>query len=191
MSDPNFGNFVTDEDADRDAVHVAVVPLITAVWLTPGTHVGRNKDGFLTDKTNEKLGIVDPFLSPATLRIPPGTRVWLFLYPKTVTGMRHHWKHPAFPDPVPVIAEPPAPSLDPIFKEVADIVGVSVDRLLSDADEHAADGDYIYKGMDEDYKNVPARKWDQFWVAWSELRRRRIPDDGYGGRASNFYSCSC
>ena len=65
--------------------------------LLPGDRVIIN--GFLqAEKTDEDdedfIGIVDPFLPYQ--RIYPGTKFYLCLKPNSVTGMRHHWKHPLF-----------------------------------------------------------------------------------------------
>jgi hypothetical protein len=77
----------------RDAVHVAVVPLRARRALSPGDRV--DADGDLATAGRPAVGIVDPFL---TGPVEPGREYWLCLFPRTVTGMRHAWKHPAFPD---------------------------------------------------------------------------------------------
>ncbi len=79
MTGPEFGKLVTDADAKRDAVHVAVIPMTAVRRMMPG----------------EKMinGVVDPFLSEP---VQVGQRFWLFIYPGTVTGIRHAWQHPAF-----------------------------------------------------------------------------------------------
>lgn len=73
----------------RDAIHLAVVPVIAPIRLEPGEHVG--PDGYC----NDPMGIVDPFLPRPVF---PGERFWLVIYPRQITSLRHVWEHPAFPN---------------------------------------------------------------------------------------------
>jgi hypothetical protein len=104
MRDPRTPNLgaTPGEDARRDAVHVAVAPMVAAERLLPGQHVGLLEDG-RAGVAEELIGIVDPFLTEA---VRPGQRFWLFLYPETITSLRHVWTHPAFTVKVP--AQPKA-----------------------------------------------------------------------------------
>jgi hypothetical protein len=97
---PNLGA-APGEDARRDAVHIAVAPMVAAARLLPGQHVGLLDDGrvYANDKP---IGIVDPFLTESVL---PGQRFWLFLYPGTITSLRHVWTHPAFTVKIPLKTE--------------------------------------------------------------------------------------
>lgn len=81
----------------RDAIHVPVVPVRSAEWLAPGCKVGLCEGR--VDRVESgvpPVGVVDPFLSDA---VPPETPFWLFLFPGTVTDVRHVWTHPAFARP--------------------------------------------------------------------------------------------
>lgn len=83
-------------DAKRDAIHVAVAPVIAAEFdLRAGDHVGfvDGSQEAVSLNARTKIGIVDPFL---TKLVKQGERFYLFLYPNTVTGLRHDWTHPAF-----------------------------------------------------------------------------------------------
>ena len=84
-------------DAERDAVHVAIVPAIANCNLTPGERVGIfHRDGNLIADTNyDYVGVVDPFLLH---KVFAGQTFYVCLFPNTVTDMRHHWTHPAFGD---------------------------------------------------------------------------------------------
>ena len=92
---PKLGRKIEDGERCRDAIHVAVAPVTAQVQLKPGEHVGLvdSDNSELVGPCDSNIGIVDPFLNSD---IEPGDRFWLFLYPNSVTGMRHVWKHPAF-----------------------------------------------------------------------------------------------
>ena len=84
----------------RDAVHFAVAPVIAKgflraaerVKLVPGT-----TDTVMAWNYDDEppVGIIDPFLD--CHYVTDGDRCWLFLFPSTITGLRHEWTHPAFP----------------------------------------------------------------------------------------------
>ncbi|HVK17304.1 MAG TPA: hypothetical protein VM533_10175 [Fimbriiglobus sp.] len=95
MNGPNLGSLIDDGDRRRDAVHIAVAPVTAAGTLAPGQHVGFVSEGNLetVGVSESPIGIVDPFLREP---VQKGERFWLFVYPNTITGLRHVWTHPAF-----------------------------------------------------------------------------------------------
>ena len=101
---PQLGQLIEDGDRRRDAIHIAVAPVTAAVRLAPGQHVGLVREGNLelVGPCDRPIGVVDPFL---TEPVEPGQRFWLFLYPGTITGLRHVWTHPAFTAAAAVIRE--------------------------------------------------------------------------------------
>lgn len=92
---PQLGQLVPDGERRRDAIHVALAPVMAAERLAPGQHVGLVEAGNveLAGPCSVNIGIVDPFL---TADVEPGQRFWLCLYPGTITGLRHVWTHPEF-----------------------------------------------------------------------------------------------
>lgn len=91
MHDVNVGSLPTPS-SKKDAIHIAVAPVKSSDRFLPGEHVGLNDKGEVAQVDNP-IGIIDPFLKKA---VEPGEPVWLWLYPKTVTNLRHDWSHPAF-----------------------------------------------------------------------------------------------
>lgn len=81
----------------RDAIHFAVAPVVAAERLSPGQHVGfvqSNQEVVGGSGSPASfIGIIDPFLDAPVRK---GERCWLFLYPHTITSIRHEWVHPAF-----------------------------------------------------------------------------------------------
>lgn len=88
----NIGK-ILGQDAARDAIHIAIAPVVASQTLTPGCHVGLDDEGKANCFVANKIGIVDPYLTES---VRGGQRFYLFLYPNTVTSLRHEWTHPAF-----------------------------------------------------------------------------------------------
>ena len=82
-------------EAFRDAIHIAIAPVVAVEKLAPGEDIGFVDGGTVNVGGNAevKLGIVDPFLKK---RIMAGDKFFMFLYPNTITSLRHDWLHPAF-----------------------------------------------------------------------------------------------
>lgn len=81
-----------DETAERDAIHLAVLPVVADNDLKPGEHIGLTKDGLATKYASNFIGIVDPFLKDL---VKKGERFWMVIYPREITSLRHVWTHPA------------------------------------------------------------------------------------------------
>lgn len=85
-----LGTLSLGEHEGRDAIHLAVEPVIAPCDLKPGQAV--NADG---TPAVRGVGIVDPFIIGT---VPKGAKFWLVVYPRQITSLRHVWSHPAFPD---------------------------------------------------------------------------------------------
>lgn len=94
-STPTLGKLIMGNQL-RDAVHIAIVPVVATQYLEPAQNIGfKYNDIIHVGEVDNPIGIVDPFLTEA---IRPGERFWMFLYPNTITSLRHDWTHPAFCD---------------------------------------------------------------------------------------------
>lgn len=136
MSDNVKVGELCSEFAERDAIHMAIAPVIAGENLEPGIDVGLNKDRKAVS-FGECIGIVDPFLRRNVKR---GERFYLFLYPGTITSLRHEWKHKSFCNNE---REESVVWLEDFAYEV----NKSFDELLKIGHKIAADG-YAYVGDD-------------------------------------------
>ncbi len=91
QSQPMLGQPPGENDR-RDAIHIAIAPVVAGGDLLPGQHVGLLPDGRF-GVVDQPIGIVDPFRTGTILE---GERFWLCLYPYTITSLRHVWTHPTF-----------------------------------------------------------------------------------------------
>lgn len=88
---------IIDENQKRDAIHLAVEPVVATTRLLPGQDIGIFPGGMAGPRPGQEVGIVDPFLDEP---VEPGQRFWLVVYPRMIHSLRHVWTHPAFADEV-------------------------------------------------------------------------------------------
>jgi hypothetical protein len=81
-----LGQLIADEPK-RDAVHIAVVPVMLAGRVYPGDHVGLDRYGRASNLAPTLIGVIDPFLKD--MQLCAGLRVWMFLYPGSINQLRH------------------------------------------------------------------------------------------------------
>lgn len=171
-----LGTIIPD-GGGRDAIHVAVVPTVATERLAPGQHVG--KDG----TTNNPVGIVDPFLPGPVFK---GERFWLLLYPRTITGLRHVWTHPAFGDDEPVSAMSEAEAW---LRNYAEEIDEGFGTLMAAADDWVECGEYFYGAETDGYygKFEGESTHPDFWKHYQAYRAKAVPED----RQQSFFTCSC
>lgn len=172
-----------DETAQRDAIHVALAPVVAAHILSPGEHVGFIDDDDRGRRVGrvggDKLGIVDPYL---TANVMPGQRFWLFLYPQTVTSLRHDWTHPAFTTAEPTTLEADSRTWIESFAAELD---QTYNRLMDAARTWIVTADYTYDNS-ERYKDVDYAKWPIFWKHYEIVTGTKVNDHD-----ATIFTCSC
>ncbi len=191
MSDVKIGQLITG-DAQRDAIHVAIAPVVAGETLLAGQHVridGAGKCYRCVEGTAAKecfhiktIGIVDPYL---TVRVLPGERFYLFLYPNTVTSLRHEWTHPAF-----------GPESEEAARERLQAFAVSLRRGQRDEER---DADWVISTLRDtlkgdsyvgDYDDQAAfnGQSDALWNDYEIVTGDRVPREK---REDVYFSCNC
>jgi len=173
MSGPQLGT-PPGPGEQRDAIHIAVAPVIAHKRLLPGERVGIAADG-KTSTSNDVIGIVDPFNPHGA---GEGSPFWLLLFPNTVYGMRHHWLHESFQSE----ASDDVTKARETVEMIAATCGKTFDEVMEAARLYAEHGDYEFDNS-ESYKDVD---WEPFWPAYKVLTGKDAPE--YGGAP---YTCSC
>lgn len=183
-----LGN-VIDEFQKRDAIHLAVEPVIASTDMDPGTHV-TVKDGFAYPvDQSQGVGIVDPFLAKM---IKKGQRFWLILYPRTIQSLRHVWSHPAFTDEPEVATQPPATPAAPDkdaaeawlrgFCKTSDCPDYEdLIEGLRDGRYDSYDDEYLIIRDSDAHGSIPDEFWDHVGTILGETQTSR----------PKYFSCSC
>lgn len=180
MSDVTLGQLIEGE-AQRDAFHIAVAPVVAAHAMIPGQHVGLLPDGRASAKSVDKtIGIVDPFLLEA---VGMGQRFWLCLYQKTVTGMRHEWTHPAFSTEQPTPTEREAEARK-VIEAFASRLRRSYDYVLDTLSTALTDGG-AHGGDDDDADSFNSNK-KELLLAASIILGKPLRD-----AEEVYFSCAC
>jgi len=179
MSETKLGQLLSGKN-ERDAVHVAIAPVIAGCKLKPGQHIGfTDKQNNVVGKTEDTIGIVDPFLD---FEITKGEQFYMVLYPNTVTGMKHHWEHPSF-------QENPK-SFSEVWMRNWAVQNISIDYSKDDDHELTEDEAYDYAiqcghdchvGPNESARDNINNEW---WTHWESIT-------GVPGQRDTYFSCGC
>lgn len=169
---------IIEASEERDAIHVAVVPVEAGETLPPGqrVYVADGKAWITREKSPASVGIVDPFLRSAVYE---GQRFWLLLPPGTITSLRHEWVHPAFVRD----DEERVRAAQEWIANWAGSYGEDYNEVIWRAKDYIHSGEYWIEGGRFEGEYVPAEFWEHFEIATGE----KVPDK----RRGSFFSCSC
>ncbi len=193
---------IIGESEKRDAIHLAVEPVVAGERLTPGQNVGRMKDGtFGATGVRKRLGVVDPFL-PGPIK--KGDRFWLIVYPRQITALHHVWEHPDFPNAdgsltseermarVRLMTEKLTNSGETWIKnefvpKVEDYGhALNYEDLLEGAKEYLETGNYVCLPNDIAYEFV-SENIAKFWENFTKVTGQTVPEE----KRQPFFNCAC
>lgn len=192
-----MGDILPEDAGGRDAVHVAVFSAVSQEHLFPGQSVGIVKEfgggDMEVSSTATPIGIVDPFLNHSVSRT---TRFWVFLFPRTITGLSHRWTHPSFgengdEEKELVYATPNAKAASEQwlrnFCNASDApsylsVLARAERVADGESGSDYDDDYLHFDGQEAHGPIPPEFWDHVSVV---LGQRIL------GPKARYFSCGC
>ncbi len=176
-----------DSYQQRDCIHIAVAPVFAVIRLAPGQDVGLVGENEVGPSENP-IGIIDPFLKQMIL---PRQRCWLFLYPGTVTAMRHEWKHPSF---AAVLAGEPAAANDSKtmsrkwLEEFAKTLGYDMDyeTMMNAAARVLTSDDRLVQDGSESWRDGFCGHEREFWRHYEIVTGQKVED-----HEQAIFCCSC
>mgnify|MGYP003476804670 FL=1 len=186
---PQLGKLIT-EPQHRDAIHIAVAPVTAGETLKPGQPIGfaTEGDAFTVVAGVHTIGIVDPFLPEKA--VYKGEQFYMFLYPNTITSLRHDWTHPAFEKEDELASFEPtfnklkgAPAEEKWVTDFAENMGSTYDEIMDGAEAYLQSGDYLVRGGTFEGYHIP----DEFWDKYEAIKRAKVAESERG----SFLSCRC
>ena len=192
-----MGAILPDDVSGRDAVHVAVISAVAGDELFPADDVGiasttQDGEGEPVARTDaaKLIGIVDPFLKSSA---KAGQRFWLFVYPRTITGLKHVWTHPDVASQL--SAAPVKPEYGPLdvqnsedwlqdyCRNTLDTSYVAFMRTMTDLRPNDLKHDTIC--LDNDIsgnRDIPDEMWHHIEV---------VSGRKFTGKRPSFFHCAC
>ncbi len=179
------------ENAKRDAIHIAVAPVVATERLSPGQRIGLvGHDNTQAKASATGQGIVDPFL-PAP--VFPGDRFWMWLVPNTITSLRHQWTHPDW-ESAATTSKAVSEAWLRDFCKTADcpdydtVIAAASGKSIPAIEDYGPvayenDGEYLFFRGRDAHAGIPP----EFWTHVEIVTGVKIPD---GKRATSF-ACSC
>lgn len=190
MSDTlNLGKLIDPKsNQQRDAIHIAVAPVIARQRLTPGKPIGFEQDSttYVYGSTHKAIGIVDPFLKGPVYN---GEHFWMFLFPNTITSLRHDWTHPAF-DPKPIVQNQDRESAEIWMREFAKEAGLEYPEAIEAGLHYLATGNaWVQQGSD----SARSKFWEEnvsekYWDAFGALTGKTVTTEDRKGQV---FCCNC
>jgi hypothetical protein len=185
MSNTPVGVLLSGE-AGRDAIHVAIAPVIATERLHPGDRIrfveGSTERVEIAAAKASALGIVDPFLSRPVYE---GDRFWMFLLPNTITGLSHVWTHPAFDGTATPAAVMELAVAKTRIAEIAEALNLTYDALMEAANLWVDEEDYAVQYGSETWRDRFPQHLEAFWEAYEVVTGTKVED------REQFFSCSC
>ncbi len=182
---PQLGQLLPDEGVERDAIHIAIAPVIAGETLMPGEPIGFTGNAYTVGADAKIIGIVDPFLKN---RVNKGDRFYIFLTPNTITSLKHNWTHPEFEKEDVLSSFEPTffklqghPESEKWITDYAERIGSNYTEIMTAAADYQTDGDYLVRGGTFEGEYIP----DEFWNHYEKVTRKTVDDRG------SFLSCSC
>lgn len=174
------------EDSGRDAIHLAVEPVIAGTTIFPGQDIGLENG--LAGPSENPLGIADPFM---TCPVKKGERFWLVVYPRQITSLRHVWSHPAFPEDGPAQQHSGSgvSASERWLRNYADEIDEDFDTLMDAAAAFLDSNEYFKGERTGDYygKFEGESTHPDFWTHYEAHKGVIVPESD----RHSFFTCSC
>lgn len=192
-----LGTCPIPENSGRDAIHLAVEPVVAGHMLKPGQRVfianGCAFADFNIDPNVRATGIVDPFLERPILA---GEKFWFVVLPRTITSLRHVWSHPAFPEAESVVDTDPHYVFNPEqsmamawMKDYCRELGERYEYIMDGAKKFIESGDYLYGEKDRGNLEGVNFHPQEFWDKYEAITGEKV--GGHTRGEGSFFSCSC